>query len=213
LLTTNWGRLPPEVEKASALDLEVRWAEKAGVKRVVTTEDAVLGLGSRDVSLPYHVCLSDLLFGEELYKTRRIVLELPPIERSKFSKRVEEQKPGPVIGLGPAVVGAPVPGPAPHAPANVTALPVNAPGAPAAASTAITVPVGVAAGAPVVSAGTPVAPGSAVAAPGAAVAATPVVAAQVAPKAGAPAPAPAAPAAPSNPAPAGSPSAAPSPAK
>ena len=61
LLTTNWGGLPDEVGKASALDLEVRWSEKATVKRVVTTEPAVLSAGDKKWDLPYHVCLSDLV--------------------------------------------------------------------------------------------------------------------------------------------------------
>ncbi|HEY0715383.1 MAG TPA: hypothetical protein VGF45_22065 [Polyangia bacterium] len=90
LLAANWGSLPEEVLKSSALDLEVRWSEKASVKRVVTTEPAVLGVAGKDYELPYHVCLSDLLYGEDLYKTRRTVLNLPPPPPSRFSKKVKE---------------------------------------------------------------------------------------------------------------------------
>lgn len=87
LLQANWDHLPSELAKASAVDLEVHWAEKAGVKRVVTTEDATLAIDNKSWSLPYQVCLSDLLFGEQLYETRRTVLRLPPPPPSRFSKR------------------------------------------------------------------------------------------------------------------------------
>jgi hypothetical protein len=127
MLATNWGSLPKEVENASSLDVEVRWSEKAGVKRVVTDETATLGVGQMNHTLPYHVCLSDLLFGEDLYRTRRTVLELPPIMKSRFSKQPEPgaNKPGPVIGLGAAMSGSTGTGPLPVShPATGGPLPV-----------------------------------------------------------------------------------------
>jgi hypothetical protein len=86
LLTANWKRLPPELVNAPSIDLEVKWAQKAGLKRVVTTEDARVTAGARSWDLPYHVCLSDLLFGAELYDTRRAFLQLPPPPPNPFIK-------------------------------------------------------------------------------------------------------------------------------
>ena len=131
LLTENWGRLPEAVSKAPALDLEVRWSEKAGVKRVVTTEPALLRADDKRWDLPYHVCLSDLMFGEELYTTRRAVLELPPPPPSPFSKK----KPAlpPVVAVAPAT--------APAAPAAATTTPApSATPAPDASSPVATAP-------------------------------------------------------------------------
>ena len=86
MLNQNWKRLPPELVNAPALELEVRWAQKAGVKRVVTTDDARVMVGAKSWYLPYHVCLSDMLFGEELYDTRRVFLQLPPPRPNPFIK-------------------------------------------------------------------------------------------------------------------------------
>jgi hypothetical protein len=86
LLTENWKRLPPEVMKAPSIDLEVKWSQKAGLKRVVTTEDALVTVGDKSWDLPYHVCLSDMLFGAELYETRRAFLQLPPPAPNRFIK-------------------------------------------------------------------------------------------------------------------------------
>jgi hypothetical protein len=107
LLEQNWKRLPPEVEKAKAITIEARWAHKAGIERVVTNEDAELAVGKETWGLPYHVCLSELLFGAPLYKTRRAMLGLPD--------------PQPI----------PAPTPAPAAPPQTTTAPAD-PGAAAA---------------------------------------------------------------------------------
>jgi hypothetical protein len=148
LLTTNWGGLPDEVGKASALDLEVRWSEKATVKRVVTNETAVLAAGEKKWDLPYHVCLSDLLFGEQLYNTRRTVLQLPPPPRSPFSKKPAGAPKAATDGT-PVVALAPAEAPAPAAAA--TEAPTPAPTlVPAAAMTP----------APVATPETPPAPGA-----------------------------------------------------
>jgi hypothetical protein len=85
-LTDNWKRLPPVLLGADPVDLEVRWAQRAGVRRVVTIADALITAGGDSWYLPYHVCLSDLLFGEDLYKTRRTFLHLPPAAPSRFAR-------------------------------------------------------------------------------------------------------------------------------
>lgn len=79
VLTENWKRLPDETMTARHIELEVRWSERSGVRRVVTNEDAELTVGRKESSLPYHVCLSELLFGEPLYQQRRVALGLPPL--------------------------------------------------------------------------------------------------------------------------------------
>jgi hypothetical protein len=65
------------VETAAAVEIEVRWSEKAGTKRVVTDQEAELAVGPQSWSLPYQVCLSELLYGEALYRQRRAMWGLP----------------------------------------------------------------------------------------------------------------------------------------
>jgi hypothetical protein len=78
VLDENWRRLPPDLETTPRIDLEVRWAERAAVKRVVTDEDATLTFDGKSYSLPYHVCLSELLFGRALYAQRIVARGLRP---------------------------------------------------------------------------------------------------------------------------------------
>ncbi|MCG5052518.1 MAG: hypothetical protein KA712_06130 [Myxococcales bacterium] len=100
LLRENWKRVPNELMKAERVELEVRWSERAGVRRVVTTEDAAIGTTGREmIPLPYHICLSELLFGAPLYQTRRKLLGLSPL--------------GPPETLSPAEIAPPEPEPAP----------------------------------------------------------------------------------------------------
>jgi hypothetical protein len=80
VLEENWSKLPPKLMDAKYVELQVKWAEKAGLRRVVTTEDAEIRYDSTSSYLPYHVCLSELLFGAPLYRTRRDLLGLPPIQ-------------------------------------------------------------------------------------------------------------------------------------
>jgi hypothetical protein len=47
VLSDNWNKIPDEVDRASIVELEVSWADKAGVARVVTTEEALLAVGPR----------------------------------------------------------------------------------------------------------------------------------------------------------------------
>jgi len=79
LLQENWSDLPEGLEAAKRIDLDVYWSEVSGLKRVVTERDAslILGMNGEPQTLPYHVCLSELLFGEPLYKERHTMLGLP----------------------------------------------------------------------------------------------------------------------------------------
>ena len=81
LLKENWKNLPEDLDKASRLDIDVYWSEVSGVRRVVTERDAALYVApsNEPQTLPYHVCLSELLFGEPLYKERRDMLGLAPL--------------------------------------------------------------------------------------------------------------------------------------
>lgn len=100
ILTENWRRLPDDVASTSQVEIDVRWSERSGLRRVVTNEDAELILGREQLSLPYHVCLSELLFGEPLYRQRRISLGLAPLPQT--STIVTSQWDGgiPVVGGG-----------------------------------------------------------------------------------------------------------------
>jgi hypothetical protein len=72
VLDQNWSNLPEPLAKAERVEIEVHWSEKAGVRRVVTNTDAAIYLpGQPAFPLPYHVCLSEILYGEPLYRQRR----------------------------------------------------------------------------------------------------------------------------------------------
>ena len=77
VLNENWRRLPEPIATATEIDLEVRWSEKAGTKRVVTDQPSDLIVGSQSWSLPYQPCLSELLYGAPLYRQRRQMWGLP----------------------------------------------------------------------------------------------------------------------------------------
>ena len=77
LLDENWRRLPESVATANKIELEVKWSEKAGAKRVITDEEAEMTIGQETLNLPYHVCLSELIYGEPLYRQRRVMWGLP----------------------------------------------------------------------------------------------------------------------------------------
>jgi hypothetical protein len=77
VLEENWRRLPDSVASANKIEIEVKWSEKAGTKRVITTEEAEMEVGGETVALPYHICLSELLYGEPLYRQRRTIWKLP----------------------------------------------------------------------------------------------------------------------------------------
>jgi hypothetical protein len=83
VLQKNWDKIPDEVMRARKVFVEVRWAERASVKRVVTNRDAELAINDRKPAelwaVPYHVCLSELLYGAPLYRTRRDLLGLPAL--------------------------------------------------------------------------------------------------------------------------------------
>jgi hypothetical protein len=77
VLNENWRRLPEGVATANKIEIEVTWSEKAGTKRVATNKEAGLTIGEETVDLPYHVCLSELIYGEPLYRQRRVMWNLP----------------------------------------------------------------------------------------------------------------------------------------
>jgi hypothetical protein len=98
VLNENWRRLPDEVQTAKSIEIEVQWSEKAGTKRVVTDRDAQISIGGQSWGLPYHVCLSELLYGEPLYRQRRQMWNLPlPVEPVK--------PPASGLGTGPSDAG------------------------------------------------------------------------------------------------------------
>jgi hypothetical protein len=77
VLNENWTRLPESLATAKKVEFEVRWAERAGVKRLVTDQDPEMVIDGSSSYLPYHVCLSELLFGAPLYKQRQLLWGLP----------------------------------------------------------------------------------------------------------------------------------------
>ena len=77
VLNENWKRLPEPLTNAREVEIEVKWSEKAGTKRVITDEDAELSVGAESWGLPYQACLSELLYGEPLYRQRRVMWNLP----------------------------------------------------------------------------------------------------------------------------------------
>jgi hypothetical protein len=77
VLNDNWARLPDELPTAKKIEIEGRWAERAGVKRLVTDQDAVLFVDGQETYLPYQVCLSEFMFGAPLYKQRQVLMGLP----------------------------------------------------------------------------------------------------------------------------------------
>jgi hypothetical protein len=99
VLEENYRRLPESLPTANKVEIEVRWAEKAGVKRVVTDQDAQIFIDGKDEYLPYHVCLSELIFGAPLYKQRQVLWGLPNPSATKAA-------PVAPAGSGPGVTGA-----------------------------------------------------------------------------------------------------------
>jgi hypothetical protein len=84
VLDENWSRLPETLPKAERIEIEVHWSAKAGVQRVVTDGDAEVFIGNQSFALPYHVCLSELLFGAPLYKQRREIEGRPLPYKAMF---------------------------------------------------------------------------------------------------------------------------------
>jgi len=78
VLEENWKDLPPGLSAAKRIELNVTWSERAGLRRVANDSSPELVADGVVVTLPYHVCLSELLFGEKIYQRRRDVLGLAP---------------------------------------------------------------------------------------------------------------------------------------
>lgn len=79
ILNENWKLLPLELPNSHLVEIEVTWSERSGLKRVVTDSEPQLFVDGKPSLLPNHVCLSELLFGEPIYKQRRDMLGLPPL--------------------------------------------------------------------------------------------------------------------------------------
>ena len=79
VLNENWKLLPPELGASHRIEIEVAWSERSGLKRVVTDSEPQLYVEGKASLLPNHVCLSELLFGEPIYRQRRDMLGLPPL--------------------------------------------------------------------------------------------------------------------------------------
>jgi hypothetical protein len=81
VLDENWDRLPEAVVVSPRVDLDVYWSERDGLRRVISTRNATLIASSsgQDVAIPYHVCLSELIYGAPLYHSRREIMGLGPI--------------------------------------------------------------------------------------------------------------------------------------
>ncbi len=77
VLHANWRRLPDKLDSVDRVEIEVNWSEKAGTKRVATDADSELTVAGETFALPYHPCLSELLYGEPLYRQRRLMWGLP----------------------------------------------------------------------------------------------------------------------------------------
>ncbi|HEY4186072.1 MAG TPA: hypothetical protein VGP07_13440 [Polyangia bacterium] len=77
VLNENWRRLPEPIANAKSIEIEVHWSVKADAKRVVTDQPAELTVGNESWDLPYHPCLSELLYGGPLYRQRREMWHLP----------------------------------------------------------------------------------------------------------------------------------------
>jgi hypothetical protein len=101
VLNENWRRLPEPIATATAVEIEVRWSEKAGTKRVVTDQPSELIVGGQSWSLPYQPCLSELLYGAPLYRQRREMWGLPLPGQHLDGGPTEE----PPISTGPLVGG------------------------------------------------------------------------------------------------------------
>lgn len=78
VLTENWKRLPPKLDDAHRIEINVNWSERSGLHRVANNSNPELVVDGVTTPLPYHICLSELLFGEPLYRQRRDMLGLAP---------------------------------------------------------------------------------------------------------------------------------------
>jgi hypothetical protein len=124
VLDENWKNLPPKLASAKRIDLAVNWSERAGVNRVANDSKPELFVDGVATPLPYHVCLSELLFGEPLYRQRRNVLGLPPLPAAhplalpEIKPLAPSPAPGPGGGTGGAGAPSPVSSPSGTTPAH-----------------------------------------------------------------------------------------------
>ena len=104
VLNENWRRLPEPIATANEIEIEVRWSEKAGAKRVVTDQESEIAVGGQSWPLPYQPCLSELLYGAPLYRQRREMwgLPLPGRVPDAGAEALPPISTGPLVGGGDA---------------------------------------------------------------------------------------------------------------
>jgi len=124
ILDENWKGLPPGLHAAKRIELNVTWSERAGLRRVANDSSPELVMDGLTVSLPYHVCLSELLFGDKIYEQRRELLGLD------LRSTAQSLAVSPDAGAHPAV-GATDGGVAPSSPRHSSSSDAGAPPAPA----------------------------------------------------------------------------------
>ena len=117
VLDQNWKNLPAKLNSARRIDLAVNWSERAGLQRVANDSKPELFVEGVATPLPYHVCLSELLFGEPLYRQRRTLLGLPPTPPPA----------NPPLALPPPPSPIPAPDAGAAAPAPVSSPPAASP--------------------------------------------------------------------------------------
>src|SRR5579863_5570930 len=120
VLEANWRRLPESLATTDKITIEATWAERAGVKRLVTDKDAELLVDGKSYDLPYQVCLSEFLFGAPLYKQRQVLWGLhDPSTRRPLQLALDASAPDgqSVIDTTPDAGPRSVPTPTPAPPA------------------------------------------------------------------------------------------------
>jgi hypothetical protein len=112
VLIENWKRLPEGLPTARRIEINVNWSERAGLHRVASNSNPELVVDGVATPLPYHVCLSELLFGEPLYRQRRDLLGLVPQSTAHSLALAPGSDAGaPADAAAPAPVPAPTPAP------------------------------------------------------------------------------------------------------
>ena len=113
VLDENWKHLPPNLGTAKRIEIGVNWSERAGLHRVANDSRPELVVDGVVTPLPYHVCLSELLFGEPIYRQRRSMLGLPPLPPSRPPVVPAEAPASDIPGAGGAGGAGPVSLPSP----------------------------------------------------------------------------------------------------
>ena len=109
VLNENWRRLPEPIAAASQIEIEVKLVREGGHQaRRHRPGPAEMFIGRQSWDLPYHACLSELLYGEPLYRQRRRSgdLPLPGSQRTRRwtpgCRRISDRSAGRRRGAGAA---------------------------------------------------------------------------------------------------------------